>query len=172
MCSAGECAEGDSETKTATRLDLTEMKTRRATRPTKASLSDAKGLSTAQKPDDAAAGLLVLCALACGFVLFGFYMQTQQMQRPGPAAAYLATSSAIKTHRSLTRAPNRSSETGAYDYSREAGNEITRKSTQIVKPVHVVSPARATEVKRIRAVGADRHAPFAKAAYPGYAAPY
>ena len=90
----------------------------------------------------------------------------------GPAAAYLATSSAIKTHRSLTRAPNRSSETGAYDYSREAGNEITRKATQIVKPVHVVSPARATEVKRIRAVGADRHAPFAKGAYPGYAAPY
>ena len=148
------------------------MKTRRATRPTKASLSDDKGLSTAQKPDDAAAGLLVLCALACGFVLFGFYMQTQQMQRPGPAAAYLATSSAIKTHRSLTRAPNRSSETGAYDYSREAGNEITRKATQIVKPVHVVSPARATDVKRIRAVGADSHAPFAKGAYPGYAAPY
>src|SRR5271166_3040216 len=101
------------------------MKTRRATRPTKASLSDAKGLSTAQKPDDAAAGLLVLCTLACGFVLFGFYMQTQQMQRPGPAAAYFATSSAIKTHRSLTRAPNRSSETGAHDYSRHAGDAIT-----------------------------------------------
>ena len=135
------------------------MKTRRATPLTKASLSDGKEVSTAQKPDDAAAGLLVLCALACGFVLFGFYMQ--QKQRPGPAAAYLATSSAVKTHRSLTRAPNRSSETGAHDYSHHAGNEITN-------PL-----ARAAQAQRAPPAGpAKIRSRFKKGAYPEYAAPY
>ena len=139
----------------------TMMVPRAAARPRNVSgstpLSHVKRLSTTERPSDAAGGLLVLCALVCGSVMFGFYMQTQQTHRLGLAAAYAATTE--------IRAP-------ANDDSREAGNEITSKATQIVKPVHVVSPARAAEVKRIRAVGADSHAPFAKGAYPGYAAPY
>jgi hypothetical protein len=161
ICSAGECAEGDSQTKTVHAAGSNRMKTRRTTRPIKASLSDGKVLSIAQKPDDAAAGLLVLCALVCGSVIFGFYMQPQQKQRPGPAAEYLATSSAIETHRSLTRAPNRSSETGAHDYSRHAGDEITNP------------PARAAQAQRELPAGAAKiRPPFKTGAYPGYAAPY
>jgi hypothetical protein len=154
------------------------MVPRAAARPRNVSgstpLSHVKRLSTTERPSDAAGGLLVLCALVCGSVMFGFYMQTQQTHRLGLAAAYAATSAEMKTHKSLARAANRVSEirAPANDDSREAGNEITSKATQIVKPVHVVSPARAAEVKRIRAVGADSHAPFAKGAYPGYAAQY
>ena len=156
----------------------TMMVPRAAARPRNVSgstpLSHVKRLSTTERPRDAAGGLLVLCALVCGSVMFGFYMQTQQTHRLGLAAAYAATSTEMKTHRSLARAANRVSEirAPANDDSREAGNEITSKATQIVKPVHVVSPARAAKIKRIRAVGADSHAPFAKGAYSGYAAPY
>ena len=107
-------------------------------------------------------------------MLSGCPQLNDQVMLLGAFSFCAATSAEMKTHKSLARAANRVSEirAPANDDSREAGNEITSKATQIVKPVHVVSPARAAEVKRIRAVGADSHAPFAKGAYPGYAAPY
>ena len=137
-------------------------------------LSHVKRLSTTERQGDAAGGLLLLCALVCGSVMFGFYMQTDQTHRLGLAAAYGASAAEAKTHRPLARVANRSSEirAPAKDHSREAGYEITGRGTQIVKPVHVVSPARAAQVKRVRAVEAESHAPFSKRAYPGYAAPY
>jgi hypothetical protein len=106
--------------------------------------------------------------------MFGFYMQKEQTDRLGLAAAYWASSPETKTHSSLARLANRSSEMRglANDRSREAGDQITSRGTQIRKPVHVVSPAHAAQVKRVGAVGAESHRPFSKGAYSGYAAPY
>jgi hypothetical protein len=130
------------------------MTARLATRPTKAAVStsliDGKGLYTAQKPDDAAAGLVVLCALACGFVMFGFYMQTQQKQRSEPATAYLATISETKT-----RVPNPN------DYSRHAGDEIINLPAGAAAKVQRALPGGAAKIR----------SPFKGGAYPGYAAP-
>ena len=87
-------------------------------------LSHVRRLSTTEGPNDAAAGLLVLCALVCGSVMFGFYMQTQQTDRLGLAAAYGASPAETKTYKSLARVANRSSEgrASANDDSREAGD--------------------------------------------------
>jgi hypothetical protein len=134
-----------------------------------------KVLSTTEGSDDTAAGLLVLCALVCGLIMFRFYMQIGQTPRLGSAAAHWSTSAEVKTHRSLVRASNRVSEIPAtkYGYSREAAEEITRRGSQIVKSAHSASSARAARVKRVPAMEAGRaHAPFTKGAYPGYAAQY
>jgi hypothetical protein len=104
-----------------------------------------KVLSTTEGSDDTAAGLLVLCALVCGLIMFRFYMQIGQTPRLGSAAAHWSTSAEVKTHRSLVRASNRVSEIPAtkYGYSREAAEEITRRGSQIVKSAHSASFARA-----------------------------
>ena len=69
-----------------------------------------KALSTTEGSDDTAAGLLVLCALVCGLIMFRFYMQIEQTPCLGLAAAHWSTSAGVKTHRSLARASNRVSE--------------------------------------------------------------
>jgi hypothetical protein len=132
-------------------------------------------LSTTEGSDDTAAGLLVLCALVCGLIMFRFYMQIEQTPRLGLPAVHWSTSAEIKTHRSLARASNRVSEMPAtkYDYSREAADEITRRGSRIVKSAGSASSARAAWVKKVPAMEAVMaHTRFTKGAYPGYAAQY
>jgi hypothetical protein len=110
-----------------------------------------RGYLQAEETDDPTAGLLAVCALVCGFLVFGFY-KPMQPEPTGPAAykAPLASLPVVRFANGGSAAPR----------SRDAPDETTG-AIQKVEP--------AVALKR---APAKQHPGAYVATNPGYAAPY
>jgi hypothetical protein len=116
----------------------------------------------ATKPtQDAAAGLLAVCALVCGFVIFTFYLLPRETTHTVLAAAYNSPSAKLTGHR--LPAENQQSDQ----------DETVTRANQLMKPLRPLSPAAVPNVGRAPATRAARiRTPSIKRAYPGYAIAY
>jgi hypothetical protein len=123
-------------------------------------LAYGKEVCATKQTQDAAAGLLALCALVCGFVIFTCYVLPRETTHIDLATAYNSPSPNVARHRS----PAKNQQSGQ--------GETVTGANQVMKPVRPLGPAAAAHIGRAPSRGARIRTLSIKRAYPGYGVPY